>query len=162
MENVHAGKNVIRTYSGKYINPFDFDDTDVDIKDIAHSLSNQCRFAGHTKRFYSVAAHCIDVFNRVSDKTNDKQIMLEALLHDASEAYLLDIPSPYKAMMGAEYHKADKNICNMVAFKFGLSNYLEVYIMHEYVKAADYAALVYEWGNIVIADKKRKWNTPPA
>ena len=49
----------------------------------------------------------------------------------------------------------------MVAFKFGLSNYLEVYIMHEYVKAADYEALVYEWGNIVIADKKENGTLRP-
>ena len=82
-----------------------------------------------------------------------KSTMLEALLHDASEAYLLDIPSPYKAMMGDEYHVADKNICNMVAFKYGLANEGETYVMHEYVKAADYEALVWEWENIVITGK---------
>lgn len=160
-ENLRAGKNIIRIHSGRYINPFDIKEGDIDIEDIAHSLSMQCRFAGHTQRFYSVAEHSIDVFNRVSDKTNAKQTMLEALLHDASEAYLLDIPSPYKAMMGEQYHKADQDICNMVAFKFGLANKGEIYVMHEDVKAADYEALVWEWGNIVTTNKMERGTMKP-
>lgn len=47
----------IMTYSGKryyYLSPTA---EDISIVDIAHALSNKCRFAGHCKDFYSVAQH---------------------------------------------------------------------------------------------------------
>lgn len=153
-ESLKAGKNQIRTFTGKYVNPFEIRPDDIDIVDIAHSLSHQCRFAGHTQRFYSVAQHCLMVEQMVSKMTNQKHIRLEALLHDASEAYLLDIPSPYKGMMGEEYHLAENGLMIAVHEKFNLSpDFAGNYIMHEYVKKADYDALVWEWENIVIDEK---------
>lgn len=81
----------IQTYSGLVVNPFDLKPEDIRIVDIAHALSNQCRFTGHTKRFYSVAEHATHCSRVV-----DQQFTLRALLHDASEAYLHDIASPIK------------------------------------------------------------------
>lgn len=81
----------IQTYSGLVVNPFDLKPEDIRIVDIAHALSNQCRFTGHTKRFYSVAEHATHCSRVV-----DQQFALRALLHDASEAYLHDIASPIK------------------------------------------------------------------
>lgn len=152
MEHFNAGRNIIRVFSGKYINPFDFKESDIDIEDIAHGLSNQCRWGGHTKRFYSVAEHSIEVFKKVANKTMCKTTRLEALLHDASEAYLLDIPSPYKEMMGDAYHEADKKICATIANKYGLITHNGLHVKHDYVKDADYEALAWEWENIVIND----------
>lgn len=79
------------TYTGRVVDPCNLQIEDVDIKDIAHSLSMQCRFAGHTREFYSVAQHSI----RVSELVQPEHA-LHALLHDATEAYVQDIIRPVK------------------------------------------------------------------
>jgi hypothetical protein len=73
---------------------FDLDYPRFDIRDIAHSLSLCCRFNGHINRFYSVASHSLIVSKLMEDlKLGDP---LEGLLHDATEAYLSDVPAPFK------------------------------------------------------------------
>lgn len=66
----------------------------VDPTDIAHSLSMQCRFNGHTRAFYSVAQHCYLVADLVP-----AEHQLAALLHDATEAYVGDLVRPLKEGM---------------------------------------------------------------
>lgn len=81
----------IQTFTGK---PFSFDQPAwniIDPVDIAHALSNICRFTGNCKKFYSVAEHCV----RVSDMLPD-HLALQGLLHDALEAYTGDISTPMK------------------------------------------------------------------
>lgn len=63
----------------------------INLQDIAHALSNTCRFSGQCKRFYSVAEHCLHVSMHVP-----RNMAAIALLHDASEAYLTDVPRPIK------------------------------------------------------------------
>lgn len=77
----------LQTYLGNrfiFEGPFNFD-----IKDIAHSLSLQCRFNGHCKEMYSVADHSLHVSQRCKHK-------LWGLLHDAAETYISDIVTPFK------------------------------------------------------------------
>ena len=78
----------IQTYSGRQ---FDLTDPSscVYIRDIAHALSNVCRFAGHTNVHYSVAQHCVLVSQHCKHA-------LWGLLHDAAEAYIGDVPRPVK------------------------------------------------------------------
>ena len=81
----------ITTYTGKkfhYLNP---QREEVDIRDIAHALALTCRFGGHCRGYYSVAEHSIRVANIVPN-----HYKLHALLHDAGEAYVPDIPRPIK------------------------------------------------------------------
>jgi len=89
----------IETYSGLYVDPLDLAPADVRLEDIAQALSNTCRYTGHCKRFYSVAEHSVRVANRVADLGGDFTAERFALLHDASEAYLLDLPRPVKQQM---------------------------------------------------------------
>src|ERR1019366_6268112 len=82
-------KSAIRTYTGIL---FDFEEPEaspIRIEDIAHALSLLCRFAGHCKEFYSVAEHSV----RVSYACPEEHA-LWGLMHDASEAYCVDVPRP--------------------------------------------------------------------
>ena len=81
----------IQTYSGKKMDLLHPKVEDICIEDIAQALSMQCRFSGHCKKFYSVAQHSVFV-----SKLCDSKDALYGLLHDASEAYLVDIPKPLK------------------------------------------------------------------
>ena len=65
----------------------------IDLGDIARGLSCESRFNGHTRAFYSVAQHAT-----IASWLVPQPFALEALLHDASEAYLKDLPSPLKAL----------------------------------------------------------------
>lgn len=69
-----------------------------DVGVIAHALANTCRFNGHTKRFYSVAEHSLRVCNLVPDRYK-----LQALLHNAAEAYVGDVVTPLGRMLGANW-----------------------------------------------------------
>jgi len=85
------------TSSGRRYYPADPRPGDFDIEDIAHALSLQCRFGGHVRRHYSVAEHCVHVSYECCGKYT-----LDGLLHDASEAYLVDMPRPAKGAPGME------------------------------------------------------------
>lgn len=81
----------IQTYSGRRFTPTNPSPDAIVIEDIAHALSMQCRFGGHIKSFYSVAQHCV----LVSYICNFEDAFW-GLMHDASEAYLIDLPRPLK------------------------------------------------------------------
>src|SRR3990167_8105269 len=83
----------IQTYMGSAFYPLDPRPEDVDIRDIAHSLSLMCRFNGHCTKFYSVAEHSLHVVEGVAFTTNWNTFeMRRALLHDSAETYLSDVP----------------------------------------------------------------------
>lgn len=68
-----------------------------DIADIGGGLSRKCRFNGQCRRFYSVAEHSLMVSELMLHVYGGDP--LEGLLHDGSEAYLPDVPSPYKHVL---------------------------------------------------------------
>src|SRR4051794_15527189 len=90
----------ITTFSRRQFWPLDPHSDEIHIEDIAHSLSQQCRFGGHSRSFYSVAQHSCLV--SALCKANDA---LWGLLHDASEAYLGDIPRPLKSLPEFEFYQ---------------------------------------------------------
>lgn len=105
---------VILTASGLV---FDYQNPDVSqirIEDIAHALSMTCRFAGHTKTFYSVAEHSVRVSWICS-----REDALWGLLHDASEAYVTDIPTPLKRLLPA-FKDIENHVMATIADRFGL------------------------------------------
>lgn len=110
------------TSSGKQFYPLDPEIEKIDIKDIAHSLSLQCRWAGHTKCFYSVAQHSYYVSRYMQDQFKSKAAGLVGLLHDASEAYLVDLPRPVKnwSDLGDLYKEAETRLQLMISKKFNL------------------------------------------
>lgn len=111
----------IETASGRRFEPLNPDPNEIDIEDVAHALSHQCRYSGHTKVHYSVAEHCVRVADLLWSEEHDDAVQLWGLLHDASEAYLVDIPSPLKATpVFAAYRDAEKALMRAVCARFGL------------------------------------------
>lgn len=81
----------IRTFTGKKFHWDTIESNEYGILDIAHALAMNCRWTGHVRHFYSVAQHCV-----YAAQEAPPQYKLAALLHDASEAYVHDTPSPLK------------------------------------------------------------------
>jgi hypothetical protein len=88
---------------------------EIDPVDIAHALSLLCRYGGHVDRFYSVAEHCVLMSNAVAPEH-----ALAALLHDATEAYVCDVPRPLKAYLDA-YRAIEDQVWAAIAIRFGLA-----------------------------------------
>jgi len=107
----------IRTFTGRSVRPLDIDPVTLDIVDIAHGLSNLCRFSGQCRSFYSVAEHSV----RVS-RILPESLALWGLLHDAAEAYLVDFPRPLKQSrgLGQLYKLAETRAMQVIAHKYGL------------------------------------------
>ena len=114
----------IQTYNRRQFWTLDPRAEDVDIEDIAHSLSMLCRFNGHCNEFYSVAQHSVFVSELVKP-----QEALAGLLHDSPEAYLGDIARPIKKFLpGIE---EIENELEKVIFKyFNIDNYDKKEISH--------------------------------
>ena len=107
----------ITTYSGIRFWPLLPNPADIRIEDIAHALSNQCRFAGHSREFYSVAEHSV----RVSQHCRPEDA-LWGLLHDASETFLTDVPAPLKELPQFEaYRAAERRLQRAISTRFGLA-----------------------------------------
>lgn len=105
----------IPTITGRVIYPLDPRPEEIHIVDIAWALSMQCRYNGHTRMFYSVAEH-----SHILSKTLPEEYALVGLLHDASEAYLSDIPRPIKGSL-KEYQTYEDNLMQCIAAKFGFA-----------------------------------------
>ncbi len=111
----------IETFTGRRFLPLAPVADDICVQDIAHALSNQCRFSGHTKEFYSVAEHSVRVSELLQDWGCSKDIQLWGLIHDASEAYLVDIPAPLKHTDAFfEYRRSEARLMVAICRRLGL------------------------------------------
>lgn len=90
------------------------------VSDIAHHLAHICRFGGGTPRFYSVAEHSIMVMRYVEMRGGSPSDLLAALLHDGHEAYIGDVTTPVKEMLGARYIDLRDRLDGAIAEKFGI------------------------------------------
>lgn len=93
----------ITTYTGKRFHLFASNPSEVCIEDIAHALSNKCRWAGHSKKFYSVAEHSLIVSRRLAEINEPEVVQMAGLLHDAAEAYTGDVGRPLKKEIVVKY-----------------------------------------------------------
>src|ERR1019366_10480236 len=106
----------IGTFSGLRFWPLGPNPAKILIEDVAHALAHQCRFSGHASKFYSVAEHSVHV-----SRLCLPEHALWGLLHDASEAYLVDLPRPLKLLPEfAAYREAERRLQRAVAVRFGL------------------------------------------
>jgi hypothetical protein len=110
----------LQTVSGRWLNPFDPDPAQLDAGDIARALANQCRFGGHSRVFYSVAQHSVIVSRLVEERGGDVEDVFAALMHDAAEAYLGDMPHPLKhrSPLGAAFKEAEEHLEHAIRDRF--------------------------------------------
>lgn len=99
-------------YGGRRFYPLDPRPEDIYPEDIAHALSLQCRYAGHVDRHLSVAEHCVLMSEAVAPKH-----ALAALLHDATEAYVVDVPRPLKRYL-TNYADIEAGVWNAICLRF--------------------------------------------
>jgi 5'-deoxynucleotidase YfbR-like HD superfamily hydrolase len=110
----------IQTYTGRKVYPLALQPSDVCIEDVAHHLARIGRFTGATKGddAYTVAQHSVLVSIYC-----EPAAALWGLLHDASEAYLLDLPRPLKRdPRFAFYVHAEHDAMDVITTRFGLLN----------------------------------------
>lgn len=151
---LHAGR--IRTFTGMMVDPLNMRPEDVNLMDIAHSLSQQCRYTGHSNTFYSVAEHSVYVMFHGSGR------WLPKLLHDAPEAYLVDLAAPIKhelvvdedeetaelrRTLSAAFRKAEERVARVVEEAFHLE---EGELDAQYVHDADDAVFAMEWEALML------------
>jgi len=141
----------IQTWTGIKFYPLDPLESEICLGDIVTPLSRICRFIGHSLHFYSVAEHSVHVANHVSEENR-----LWALLHDASEAYMCDLPRPLKYMEEARFYRdAEKKLQGIICAKFGLAPGMpdEVRIADNRMLATEARDLMPnkpdEWGNML-------------
>lgn len=137
-----------QTFSGKAFWVADPKEKDIDIRDIAHGLSNICRFAGQSRRFYSVAEHSL-----LLSWVVPRQQALWALLHDAPEAYMGDIPRPVKRCIPG-ISELEAGVMSCVARRFGLEG-TEV---PDFVHFQDTNILMNE-AAVLLGPTPHPWNT---
>ena len=131
----------MQTATGRQFWPLDPRPDEVHIEDIAAALSKVCRFGGHCLQFYSVAEHCVHVANAAP-----APFALDALLHDASEAYLCDIIRPIKPYL-TNYLDIEARLEHVIATRFGLQ-----WPLAREVKRLD---------NAILADERAQVMAPP-
>jgi 5'-deoxynucleotidase YfbR-like HD superfamily hydrolase len=152
-------KNFIQTFSGKAFDLIDPQPDMICIEDIAHALSNICRFTGHTKKHWSVAHHSVFVVGILlfADAGNgdadalDKRVVRQALLHDATEAYVGDMASPLKELC-PDYRAIEDRVWAAIAAKYDVPEDIDPRVKH-----ADIVALLSERRDLM-RKSEREWS----
>lgn len=140
----------MQTYTGKAFWPLDARPDEIDPHDIAHALSMLCRYGGHCEFFVSVAEHSCLISDAVSPEN-----ALWGLVHDASEAYMVDLPRPIKNSPGFEQYRVYENrLLAVIAEAFGLPTE-----MPAEVKDADNRILLDERDQLM-KSPPRDWGLP--
>lgn len=126
-----------QTHGGEYFWHEDVREEDIKLEDIVASLPKICRYAGNTKKFYSVAEHSL----RMAEAFPEYAVI--ALLHDAAEAYIGDIPSMVKSL-APRIKEIENTILYSVFHKYYVIDPAMWSRTQETIKMMDLSMLVYE------------------
>lgn len=155
-EEMERNGDWMQTFTGRQFWPLDPRSEEVSIVDISHSLAHQCRYAGHCRSFYSVAQHSVIVSHACNAED-----ALWGLLHDAAEAYLVDLPRPIKRFsdLGTHYKAMEMKLMRVICEHFKLP-----VVEPESVGKADNVVLVTEMRDLMAKPPvawKESWGSEP-
>lgn len=106
----------ITTYSGRQFFLTHATADDIYIEDIAHALSNVCRYVGQCRVFYSVAEHSVRMAELMISRYIP-ELALPTLLHDSPEAYLNDVNTNLKWRLPA-YREIEAYLLGVILGKY--------------------------------------------
>jgi len=129
--------NWIQTFSGKKFSFNPIDPKQICLVDIAHALSYTCRYGGHCHKFYSVAEHSMLIAGHFL-QMGRQDLADQALLHDATEAYIGDMVRPFKELV-PQFNDFEQNLAKVIGHKYSVPLYL-----NPLVKEADTRILLNE------------------
>lgn len=109
---------LLNTHSGKQVDIENPTPETIDIQDIAHALSFLCRGGGSTNIFFPVARHCCYCAMEAQARGLSDDVILACLLHDASEAYMVDLPKPLKDNLFPQYRVYENNLLDCIYHKY--------------------------------------------
>lgn len=151
MDPPHRRGGPICTATGRVFWPLDPRPDEVSLEDIAAALSRLCRFGGHCRVFYSIAQHSVHVAALVHARA--PHAALWGLMHDAAEAYLLDIPGPVKhSPTMAPYREAEAALKVVIAAAFRLPEQIP-----DEVRWADRVMFATETRDLMTACRPEFW-----
>jgi hypothetical protein len=136
----------MQTFTGRAFYVLDPRPEDIEPEDIAHGLAFECRYNGQCHEFWSVAQHSICVAREArrlaaAHPTRADRLFLLALLHDADEAYVKDIPRPLKAALPG-YREIAEKVRHAIDVRFQLLPMIETCRdLLPLIKRADLAVL---------------------
>lgn len=109
-----------RTYTKRIFNLLEPKPDMIDIVDITKGLAYKPHFSGFSPKFFSIAEHSLLVEELAASYNQlDYKARLEALLHDASEAYTGDMIKPLKNLL-PNFVIIEKNIQKAIYQKYGI------------------------------------------
>jgi hypothetical protein len=131
-------KHCVETASGFYLDLVDPDPGAIWLQDIASGLSKKCRFSGQCFKFFSVAEHsCM-----IQDRVDSFDLKCMAILHDAAESYMGDLPRPLKWLL-PEYRDVEHRLQKVIYDRF-LPPMLINIVLGLDVRTLDNEQLMYE------------------
>lgn len=136
----------ILLYSGNYFNYERPHDSAWTLEDIAHGLALTCRFGGQARRYYSVAEHSVYVSQLVPP-----ELAWDALMHDAAEAFICDMPKPLKEML-PDYKRIEKHVESAIVERYDLID-----PMPREIKLADIQMLRAEQMQVMLNNDDWHW-----
>lgn len=134
----------ILTRTGAQVDLEVFSPASLSVLDVAASLSKINRFNGHSSRLYSVAEHSLHVVTVMERelRITDPGALLAGLLHDAHEAWVGDVSTPMKSLLGENWATVEGRAQRSVLKRFGAVDH---YILnHREIKLADLTMLATE------------------
>lgn len=140
---------MILTYTGKMFDYNNIDVNSIDLEDIFHSLTRINRFNGHSIRPYSVAEHSIYCYLMADKLGYSTKQLLQVLMHDFTEAYVGDCPSPLKKLL-PQFTVIEKNVEKAILQKFSLPTPSEE--EYELIKRVDMTMLLIEMRDLTLHD----------